>query len=75
MEYIIKINDKKIYEALMMFLKSMKVQVESKPTILEDEKVEWETFSNENLTKAFSNDEPEYTESMVKEANPDYERR
>ena len=75
MEYIIKIKDKKMYEALLMFLKSLKIPVETKPYKKDSEKEEWESFSKENLARAYSDDEPDYTENMVKEPNPLYERR
>ena len=75
MEYIIKIKDKKVYEALLVFLKSLKIPVEAKPYNKYSEKEEWESFSKENLARAYSDDEPDYTENMVKEPNPLYERR
>ena len=34
----------------------------------------WRQFSQSQLIKAYSNIEPEYTESMVKEPNPDYKK-
>ncbi len=75
MELLINIKDKKVYEALVVFLKSLKIPVVEKSEIEEDEKKEWESFAKENIAKAYSDDEPEYTESMVKEPNPAYKRR
>lgn len=34
----------------------------------------WRQFSQSQLIKAYSDMEPEYTESMVKEPNPDYRK-
>ncbi len=35
----------------------------------------WRLFAHRNLNRAYSDDEPEYTMSMVKEPNPKYEGR
>lgn len=39
-----------------------------------DESLRWQQFSQSKLLKAYSDAEPEYTESMVKEPNPDYKK-
>lgn len=39
------------------------------------EEVEWQSFSAQNLERAYGEDEPEYSLSLIKEWNPDYERR
>jgi len=38
----------------------------------ETEQKEWHQFSNQTLSKAYSEDEPDYTLNMLKEPNPDY---
>ncbi|MEW6130449.1 MAG: hypothetical protein AB1757_25670 [Acidobacteriota bacterium] len=35
----------------------------------------WHNFSAQGLNSAYSDDEPEYSISLIKEQNPDYERR
>ena len=40
----------------------------------EDEKNEWNRFSEENLSNAYSIQEPDYDLSMVKESKPDYKQ-
>lgn len=39
------------------------------------EEVEWQSFSAQNLERAYGEDEPEYSLGLIKEWNPDYERR
>ena len=36
---------------------------------------EWLAVSSMGLAQAYGNDEPEYTLGMIREANPEYERR
>jgi len=36
---------------------------------------DWHNLSLNGLVRAYSDEEPEYTMNMVKEENPDYERR
>ncbi|MBX7258613.1 MAG: hypothetical protein K1Y02_19790 [Candidatus Hydrogenedentes bacterium] len=36
------------------------------------ERQQWLAFSSENLSDAYSDSEPEYLDSMVKESNPEY---
>jgi hypothetical protein len=46
-------------------------------TVLETpdlERDEWTEFSLRNLTRAYSDDEPEYPVSALKEVNPEYAR-
>jgi len=38
-------------------------------------KDEWSKFSAENLSRAYSDNEPDYSLALVKEPNPDYESR
>ena len=37
-----------------------------------DNSSDWQRFAMINLSRAYSNDEPEYTSNMIKEPNPDY---
>jgi len=37
-----------------------------------DERKDWITSSLSQLNKAYSNDEPEYSLSLIKEPNPEY---
>lgn len=39
------------------------------------EEVEWQSFSAQNLERAYGEDEPEYSLNLINEWNPDYERR
>jgi len=73
MELTIKIKDKKIYEAVVQFLKSLHIEVISQKSDTDD--AEWQNAARQNLARAYSNDEPDYTENMVKEPNVTYERR
>lgn len=38
----------------------------------ENESLDWHRFSITNLSRAYSNDEPDYTNDMIKEPNPEY---
>ena len=38
----------------------------------ETEQKEWHQFSGKALSKAYTEDEPDYTLNMLKEPNPDY---
>ncbi len=38
----------------------------------ETEQKEWQQFSGQALSKAYSQDEPEYMLDMIKEPNPEY---
>ena len=47
-------------------------------TILETpdlERGEWQALALQNLARAYSENEPDYALSLVKELNPDYARR
>jgi hypothetical protein len=35
----------------------------------------WYAFSTQNMATAYSNDEPDYDSTLVKEQNPEYEGR
>ena len=71
MELIIKIDDRKSYEALLSFLQSLSVEV----NVSKKEEIQWQELSRQNLASAYSDDEPDYSASMVKEPNPFYEGR
>ena len=71
MELTIKINDKKSYEALLSFLQSLPVEVK----LTEKEEMGWQELSAQNLARAYSDNEPDYSASLVKELNPFYEGR
>ena len=42
---------------------------------VDEEREDWYRLSGKGLEAAYGEDEPEYTEDMIKEPNPDYERR
>jgi hypothetical protein len=43
--------------------------------LVEDDDTDWHTLSSQSLRRAYGEQEPEYTLSEVKEANPGYESR
>lgn len=45
------------------------------PKSSEEEREDWARLSLESLARAYSNDEPEYSLDLIKEANPAYEGR
>jgi hypothetical protein len=49
------------------------VTIDSPSEIVKDE--EWYALSLQGLNRAYSDDEPEYEISQIKEFNPDYEGR
>jgi hypothetical protein len=76
MELTINITDKKVYDALARFLRALNIEIVSEKKnsdIQVDE--EFYNLSATNLARAYSKDEPEYTLSMLKEQNPDYETK
>jgi hypothetical protein len=40
----------------------------------DSEHQDWRNFSAQGIERAYSDDEPEYSENLIKELNPDYER-
>jgi hypothetical protein len=40
-----------------------------------DEQSDWSFLAQQSLTEAYSPDEPEYSLDLIKEPNPEYERR
>ncbi len=75
MEFTIKIEDKQVYKTLLQFLESLHIQVIEKKYISEDIDSERLITSKQNLSKAYSDKEPDYSTNMIKELNPTYERR
>ena len=45
------------------------------PKASDEEREDWARLSLENLARAYSDDEPEYSLDLIKEANPEYEGR
>jgi len=43
------------------------------PKTSDDESEDWARLSLESLTRAYSDNEPEYSLDAIKEANPEYE--
>jgi len=70
----IKIDDNELYNSLKQFLKSIKVEIINDEISKEDD-TDFYNFASENLSKAYSENEPEYTENMINEPNVLYERK
>ncbi len=45
------------------------------PKSSDEEREDWTRLSLESIARAYSNDEPEYSLDLIKEANPAYEGR
>ena len=45
------------------------------PKSSDEEREDWTRLSLESLARAYSDDEPEYSSDLIKEANPEYEGR
>jgi hypothetical protein len=45
------------------------------PKASDDEREDWTRLSLESLARAYSDDEPDYSLDLIKEANPAYEGR
>lgn len=77
----------KAIEANAVFDENGKLNIENQPIIKnkkvkllilideEEQEADFYTLSEQNLSKAYSYDEPEYDLSLVKEPNPSYDRR
>ena len=59
MEYIIKIKDKKVYEALVQFLKTLKIQVDVKSTEQKDNE-NWNKLAKEEFLKGYHTNDSIY---------------
>lgn len=70
MELTIRIQNKKIYKALVQFLSSLNIEIVSQE--MEAEEKDWQKQSLQGLAKAYDADEPNYDKLTVKEPNPDY---
>ena len=71
--------DRLIVETLN-FLQFIKAKEQSnratdESLIADSESAEWYAFSLKGLNRAYSDDEPDYELSQIKEFNPNYERR
>ncbi len=42
------------------------------PKVSDEEREDWVRLSLESLARAYSDDEPEYSQDSIKEANPEY---
>ncbi|MFH1052332.1 MAG: hypothetical protein V1779_15535 [bacterium] len=60
---------------LMELFKKMKIEFKTLSNNIDDveDSSDWHRFAMFNLSRAYSNDEPEYTSNMIKEPNPDYD--
>ena len=63
----------------ILFNSQVNIKPNSKVIVLvldgEEDTSDWSSLSAMSLSKAYGVDEPEYTISLVKEPNPNYERR
>jgi len=71
---IIKIKEKNVFTSLKQFLTSLNIEIVDESPI-DDDNNDFYSLSKNYLSKAYSIDEPEYNENMIKEPNPLYERR
>jgi hypothetical protein len=74
MQLTVNITNKRVYKALVAFLKSLNIEIVRTDEALISEIDEMKELSKTNLSRAYSNDEPEYDLSMVSEPNPSYEK-
>jgi len=70
----IKIKEKNVFTSLKQFLTSLNIEIVDESPI-DDDNNDFYSLSKNYLSKAYSIDEPEYNENMIKEPNPLYERR
>ncbi|NCO55301.1 MAG: hypothetical protein COS14_04785 [Bacteroidetes bacterium CG02_land_8_20_14_3_00_31_25] len=70
----IKIKEKNVFTSLKQFLTSLNIEIVDESPI-DDDNNDFYSLSKNHLSKAYSIDEPEYNENMIKEPNPLYERR
>jgi hypothetical protein len=74
MQLTINITDKAVYKTLIAFLKSLNIEIVKTDETVEQEMDEMYLHSKGNLSRAYSDDEPQYDLSMVNEPNPIYEK-
>jgi len=41
--------------------------------LLDDDRIEWSRFALENLSRAYGDDEPDYSSDAIQELNPDFD--
>jgi hypothetical protein len=54
---------------------NMELMITVLPKSSDEEREEWARLALESLARAYGDDEPEYSLDLIKEANPEYERR
>lgn len=70
---IVKPANKQEYIFLIELFQKMKIEFKPLTYNSENEDTDdWFKFSINNLSRAYSDDEPEYTSAMIKEPNPEY---
>ncbi|MFC2131532.1 hypothetical protein ACFLSQ_08865 [Bacteroidota bacterium] len=73
---IVTPENKEDYILLKEVLSKMKIKFKPITYDIENEKdtesEDWYRFSMMNLSKSYSDDEPEYTSDMIREPNPEY---
>ncbi|HBX51101.1 MAG: hypothetical protein A2275_12585 [Bacteroidetes bacterium RIFOXYA12_FULL_35_11] len=83
MEAIIRTDNKKLFMSLLKFLEALNISVETMDNQKEEESLkkvnlssldDFYTLSGNSLSKAYSENEPEYHLFQVKEPNPNYDR-
>ena len=69
-------------QQILLSWKPFDVEPSSKPKVItsptneaDDERESWLLLSRRRLEDAYAEDEPEYSLDLIKEANPEYERR
>ena len=74
MQLTINITNKAVYKTLIAFLKSLNIEIVKTDESFDKEMEEMNLLSKNNLSRAYSDNEPEYDLSMVSEPNPSYEK-
>jgi len=70
---LVKPVNKKEYIFLVELFNKMKIAFKPLEYDIDaDDNNDWYGFSSMNLSRAYSDEEPEYSSAMVKEPNPDY---
>ncbi len=63
------------HEVLITFMNEDDSVAPSKSHSIHSNDEEWTTFALSNLENAYGNDEPEYTDDMLKTRNPEFRLR
>ncbi len=70
---------KAIYDGQkVLFEQETNIPKDSKLIVIllsDDEDADWYSFSARNLNRAYGEDEPDYSDALIKESNPLYEGR